>query len=87
MPAKTTSSRDVVAELAYLTRALTWIHRFGRGPEWVVNAKCPVVVKEWDFFRITFGHNEGHLVDATWPTWPMNTSACRPTGAPTPERK
>ena len=26
MAAKTTSSRDVVAELAYLTLALAWIH-------------------------------------------------------------
>jgi hypothetical protein len=30
-----------------------------------VKAKCPVVVGEWDFSKITFGHDEGHLVDAT----------------------
>jgi hypothetical protein len=33
--------------------------------KWVVTAKCPVVAGEWDFLRITFGHDEGHLVDAT----------------------
>ena len=37
----------------------------GRGLKWVVKAKCPVVVGEWDFSKITFGHDEGHLVDAT----------------------
>jgi len=37
----------------------------GGGLKWVVKAKCPVVVGEWDFSKITFGHDEGHLVDAT----------------------
>ena len=37
----------------------------GGGLKWVVKAKCPVVVGEWDFSNITFGHDEGHLVDAT----------------------
>ena len=44
---------------------LALMHRLGSGPEWVVTPKCPVVVEEWDFLRIKFGHYEGHLVDAT----------------------
>ena len=48
-----------------LDRYLAVIHRCGGDLGWVVTAKCPVVVEEWDFSRITFGHDEGHLVDAT----------------------
>ena len=44
---------------------LALIHRCGGVWGWVAKAKCPVVLEEWDFSRITFGHNEGHLVDAT----------------------
>lgn len=36
---------------------LASIHRVGRGLEWVATPKCPVVVGEWDFLTITFGHD------------------------------
>ena len=65
----------LATELAGRCRMLTLIARdtdrlrldplIGRGLKWVVKAKCPVVVGEWDFSKITFGHDEGHLVDAT----------------------
>jgi len=32
------------------------------------------VVKDWDFSRITFGHNEGHLVDATFYIRPASSA-------------
>ena len=55
----TGSAGSVVAE------GLSLDPLIGRGLKWVVKAKCPVVVGEWDFSKITFGHDEGHLVDAT----------------------
>jgi hypothetical protein len=30
-------------------------------------------VQEWGLSRITFGHNEGHLVDATFHTRPVSS--------------
>jgi hypothetical protein len=49
---------DSVSDRLSLDPPMWW------GVGWVVMTKCPVVVEEWDFSRITFGHNEGHLVDA-----------------------
>jgi hypothetical protein len=54
-----------LGEASMHCHTLALIHRCGGGLGWVVKAKCPVVVEEWDFSKITFGQNEGHLVDAT----------------------